>query len=546
MAPPAAKPGAASFARRNGGRALTLIALALLVLASLWLRKPGFEQGGFASHDVAGILYNGMVLERGGLPYVDTLELKAPGTFYLARVFAGPEARDIARFQVAANLWAVLALLAVAALAWRMAGRLAAVVAASLYALHDLVLDSMDANYVTWANLPQILAVGLGLEATRSASRRSRRLLWLLAGVFAGCAALAKRPSGIVLVVLLLMAGWSGWSGGRATSGSRRLWERLRARLRGVDRAAVVAVVAGFVVAHVPIASHYLARGQLGALVDGYLLSRWGLRYIGARELGWLAGVREGGWATAHFLGLPLVLAAFAIGVWLARGRLGLDAGSARLRREYAMVLVWLAATLLATSLGLRFYKGYFLAAVAPLCLLAAAPWGLLGARAPLRWPLRSLALALLVPLALRQALIVDRTRHNRTLPHDLGGRQIAAHLLANTEADDTIWVWGWHLWEVYPLTGRASASPIYKSLGILSQPNDDTWRSPGTPLRFVDSAYADRLLVDLERARPAYIVLGSTVPHRQFAGLRHLLRTHYRRDHRVRLGRVEFWRLRE
>ncbi len=77
-----------------------LVAVVVVAVASLWLRWPGFTQGGFASHDVAGILYNAMVLDRGGLPYVDTVELKAPGAFYLAGGLAGPEGRDIARFEV--------------------------------------------------------------------------------------------------------------------------------------------------------------------------------------------------------------------------------------------------------------------------------------------------------------------------------------------------------------------------------------------------------------------------------------------------------------
>ena len=99
---------------------ITIVILAAIVGASAWLRTPGFEQGGFASHDVAGILYNAMVLERGGLPYVDTLELKAPGSFYLAQWFAGGDGRDIGRFQIAANLWALASLVAVAGLGWRL------------------------------------------------------------------------------------------------------------------------------------------------------------------------------------------------------------------------------------------------------------------------------------------------------------------------------------------------------------------------------------------------------------------------------------------
>jgi hypothetical protein len=37
--------------------------------------------------------------------------------------------------------------------------------------------------------------------------------------------------------------------------------------------------------------------------------------------------------------------------------------------------------------------------------------------------------------------------------------------------------------------------------------------------------------------------VLGSTVPHRDFTELKDFLRQHYRRDHAVRIGKVQIWR---
>jgi len=538
----ASSPLAASEGRAGWAwTAATVAALALIVAASAWARMPGFIQGGFASHDVAGILYNGMVLDRGGLPYVDTVELKAPASFYLARLLAGPEARDIARFQIAANGWALASLLAVAGLAWRLWGRLGALAAAGLYAAHDAHLDSMDANYVTWANLPQILAVWLAVEAGRTRGRY-RPTLWMCAGAAAGFAALAKRPAGIVFVVVIAIALLAGAGASEA-----------RARWRDPALA-----VLGAGLAHLPFALQYLAAGQLRAFIDGYLLSKWGLRYVGAREVGLVEFVREGALASAHFLAAPLVLALFVLGWALGRTLAGRrrspdDEASSAARpgprpradelRAIAWIGLWLLATLIAASVGARFYKGYFLAVAAPACVLAAAPIGLLGRRCRLHWALRGPALALALALVARALLQLEHTRIDRARPHDRGGRIIATHLLANTAPDDTIWVWGWHLWDVYPLTGRMSASPIYKSLGILSQPNDDTWRRPATKLRFVDSPYAAALVADLDAARPAYVVFGSTVPHRDHEALHALLRAHYRRDRRVRIGRVQFWR---
>jgi hypothetical protein len=505
--------------------AITIVVLLAIVAGSAWLREPGFRQGGFASHDVAGILYNAMVLDRGGLPYVDTLELKAPGSFYLARWFAGPEARDIARFQIAANLWALATLLGVAGLGYRLWGRLGAIAAAGLYALHDANLDTMDANYVTWANLPQVLGFWLAVEAARARSSRWRPTLWLCAGAAAGLATLCKQPNGVILLTVLAMAAWPS--------------EQPEDKRRFARAIAPAYVVAGFGLAHAPIVLQYLAAGELGTLIDGYFLSRWGLRYLGARDVGLFDSLLDGGLATAHFVGLPLLLASFTLGVAIT------SRGGAE-RRAIAWLAIWLASTLFAASLGFRFYKGYFLATAAPFCLLAAAPIGLLGARCRAHWAARALGLSLAALLVGRQALVLEQVRRDRAQSHDHNGRRIAAHIVANTEPDDTIWVWGWHLWDVYPLSNRMAGSRIYKSLGILSQPNDDTWRRPATPLRFVDSEYADMLLADLDANRPAYIVLGSTVPHREFTELQRFLRAHYRRDYRLRIKSVQFWRLRE
>ncbi|MBC8068913.1 MAG: hypothetical protein IAG13_11315, partial [Deltaproteobacteria bacterium] len=101
-----------------GSRWLGALGIAFALALGVWLRWPGFTQGGFASHDVGGILYNAMVLEAGELPYVADIELKAPGSFYLAWAFAGERGTDIARLQVWANAWALASALAVAMIAW--------------------------------------------------------------------------------------------------------------------------------------------------------------------------------------------------------------------------------------------------------------------------------------------------------------------------------------------------------------------------------------------------------------------------------------------
>ena len=524
------------------------LATALIVAISAIVRRPGFTQGGLASHDVGGILYNAMLLRSGGLPYVDSVEYKAPGSFYLAALLAGPDGNDIAALQVAANGVALGSLALVAVLAWRLWGPAAAIAAAAVFALHDAHLDSMDANYVTWALLPQIAAVLVAVLADRrrraqpvpsrmsfGTSRAggtpddpgpqavpSRRSFgtWLTAGALCAAATLCKQPDGIVLVPVLAHALFGG---------QRR------------DLRSGLAVLLGFLAGHAVVGAHYLAHGQLGALVASYTGVTWGIAYIGHHaDTPPLSAAWEGLAASLYFLALPLLLAGFALA---ARPRERTPETRATLR----LLAIWSAAALVSAAVGLRFYKGYFLSALPPLCLLAAAPWGLLSAATWRRGLTRWLAAPVLALLVARAALQLHATRVDRTHPHDDGARKIAAHIARHSQPGDRIWVWGWHLWGVYAYSDRLSASPIYKTPGLLTAFDDDTWRRPSTPVQLIaDGPHAARLLRDLEAAPPIFIALGGTVPRAQFTALRRFLAARYELDRRIQVGKVELWRRRD
>lgn len=500
----------------RGASLLAALGVAVVLAASVWLRWPGFTQGGFASHDTAGILYNAMLLHDGDLPYVADIELKAPGSFYLAWALAG-DGTDIARFQVWANLWGVLGVLSVAVVAWRHLGAVAAPVAATILAACDAHLDSMDANYVTWSQLPMILAFAWAAEAARH--RGGTRLLgFVIAGGLVGATMMIKQPTGAIAVVLGACCLPHVWS--TSWPETLRDW---------------TALLVGAVLVHLPLVVHYAAHGAVAVLIESYPINRWGIGYVagGGRPSPWPIPI-EGTLATIFFLALPLTIAGFS--AWPRRER---EPG-VELRTP---LLLWSIVMIASAWVGFRFYKGYFLAAAPPLALLGAAPWGLLGALARLGAPLRVVLLAPVVLLFARQIVIDLDTRADRARPHDEGGRAVAAHLQRQLPPDARIWVWGWHLWDVYPFTHRRSASRIYKSLGLLTPPNDDTWRQAATPLVFVDGEHAALLLEDLERAPPGYIVLGSTVPHRQFTALRSLLQRDYVRDPTIKIGRLEMWR---
>lgn len=497
------------------------LAFAVVLAVSAWLRKPGFTQGGFANHDVGGIMYNGMLLAAGKLPYVDSVEFKAPGTFYLAWML-GDGGRDIAAFQVWANLFAVGSLAAVMLGAYRLWGATAGIVAGLVYGLHDLVLDTMDANYITWAQLPAVASVVVALTAIRA--RSPRWWVFACAGGLACLATLCKRPAGISLLVVVFIA--------LATAWQRPPEERGRAALRRLG-----AVVLGVGVAALPVTVHYLSAGEFGGLWRGFVLNEWGWRYVAqGSAINASAAPREALFASAYFLALPLALGAFSLG--------GLTNRKERL--VLIALLVWSGLGLASAAIGFRFYKGYYLAAAAPLSILAAAPSGLLGGTSLRRWPIRAVALLPALLLVGRQSLLVEAERKNRMHAHDLGGRAIAKRVLKVTEPGDTIWLWGWHLWDVYAFTGRLSSTRFYKTMELTTSANDSTWRHPRSALHFRDDLAAKALLEELEASPPDYIVLGSAVPVREFTALRQFLNAHYRRDRAVRLNRVQFWKRRE
>jgi hypothetical protein len=507
-----------------------LVALVAFAL-DLWMRWPGLGNVGFASHDVAGMTYNGMLIGLGELPYVDSVELKAPGGFYLAaavqKLMGGPGVASVTAFVQAANVLASGVLVLLMWMAWRAWGLPSATLAGAVYLAGSGFLDSMDANYVTWANAWAVAAVGVAW--LRQHPRELRLGSWLLVGVFAGAATLSKRPVGVVLVACGL---WVFWS----SSDQRTRLLRCLGLLGGVA------------LVHLPLLMHYASAGETRAFLEGYVFNEWGGAYVGRKAPPLWLGMREGLAATLHFMALPLALAGLSWGGRASSGRAEQD----RLEGVRCRgLLAWALLAWIATFVGWRFYKGYFVPLLPPLALLAAHPSGVLSllTRAKQSRRARVVLAAAIIGLGFlgtRQALLVHAMRMDRARPHDVGGRRIADYLGTKLEEGDRIWVWGWHLWDVYTYTGTPSASRIYKSLGLLTPPNDDTWRGGGSRLRFVDGAPAKTLLEDFAEHPPAFIVLGSTVPQREFKALRSLLRRDYQRVRGPRIGKVQYWERKE
>ncbi len=454
-----------------------------MALVALALRWPALAYRGFVNHDVGGILYESMLLRAGGLPYVDALEMKAPLAFFLAAAgLAGPSGRDVAAFQLAETAVAVVA-----------------------YLLGAPVLDSMDANYVTWALPP---AFGAAVASARAAEAGSGRAFGL-AGALAVLAGLARRQAACVALAVV--------------------WAVLRRPERRGPAAAAAAV--GALLALVPFWLPYAASGHGRAFFEGVFANPWGVAYVGRIPFSAVEAVR----ATAFFLAWPLAVA--LVGIGAGRGCAAPRAGG----RTAEAMAVFAAAAIPAAWVGGRFYKGYWLIAYLPACYLAGAAWARIFGAGTVRLR-RTVAVAVFVALGLRQAAAWLQVARERRIVRDRPQRRLSAFVERTTRPDDRIWCWGWHLWGIYALAGRLSASRIYKGLGLLTEPNDDTWRKPQGRLRFRDGPAARALLEDFARTPPAVVLLGGTVPRTEFAALRSFLREGYRLDRTVRVGRVEVW----
>ncbi|RMG99017.1 MAG: hypothetical protein D6705_04300 [Deltaproteobacteria bacterium] len=372
------------------------------------------------------------------------------------------------------------------------------------YLLVAPVLDSMDANYVTWALPP---ALGAVLAAVRGGT--SGRLRWFAVAGASLCWAVLARRQGIFVIVPVAVAAY----GGAAP------WGR-----------AILAAVAGGVGALLPFEVHYALRGHPWAFVEGVVFNPWGYAYVSTVTFDPHEALR----ATAFFLAWPLAVALLSLGAGRGPSRPS--------RRVFGSVAVaYLVAAVAAAWVGGRFYKGYFLMAAPAACFVAGIGWDRIAAPGAVRWR-RWIAAFVFLLLGGRQAVLWSNVAQERGIVRDRAQRRLAERVARTTGPGDRIWCWGWHLWGVYALSGRLSASRIYKGLGLLTEPHADTWRTPAPRLVFRDGPAARMLLEDFRATPPAVVILGSTVPHRDFHDLRRFLRDGYRRDPSVRMGRLEVW----
>jgi hypothetical protein len=490
------------------------VTLALGVVAFIGVRLHVLDDD-FPNPDIAGIVYNAELLLRGGLPYVDTIEIKPPGAFELAALSIALLGRSLESLQLVFALWLALGAWAVGWAARAVhadddAARWSATVAT---AVALVAMGMFSYNYSGWMTPASAIAVGAGLRGLRS----DRRAWSFVAGA-ATCLAVLTIQRAVVLVALLPCL----W-----------LWAR-KVGLPGARWSVVLVWIAGGVLMATVVAMPWLLAGRLDALVRG--IAPWSVArdYADASSGGSIGVLPAAAWQLLRVF-------------WFAVGLVAVTAIASAIDRDrherfasWIPGVAWLALSIVAAGIGgMRFYLHYLVQYAPALGLLAAHPALIRGLRARDRVVVVVVGLlvaAQLVEIGLgrghRYEAMARRLRDGRTAAQAAG-----AHIRERTTVDATVMVWGWTAWPVYYWSERSSATRVYKPLGTLTTFNTNTEFGQGTGPVFRPGPIADEVIADFDRAPPSYFVYSpsmilafgaQTDPLDDFTALRERLRADY------------------
>jgi len=498
--------------RGDDARRRSAVIVALGVVAFLGERLHVLDDE-FPNPDIAGIVYNAELLLRGGLPYVDTVEIKPPGAFELAALSIAMLGRSLESLQLVYGLWLLVGAWAVGWAAQAVyaddgATRRESTAIAAMVAL--VAMGMFSYNYSGWMTPASAIAVGAALRGLRA-----NRLQWSVLAGAGACLAVMTIQRAVVLALVLAIV----W-----------LWAR-RQKLPGARWTAVLAWIVGALAMALVVAMPWIAAGRLGTLIAA--LAPWSV----ARDY---SSASSGGLTV-----LPSVARQLVVVFWFPLGVVAL-AGYAAVRERrggwapWIPGVAWLLLSIVAAGIGgSRFYLHYLVQYAPALGLLAGHPALLRRVHARDR-----VLAAVLGALVLAQLVEIGRGRGHRyeAMARRLqGGRTAAqsagAHIRERTPASATVMAWGWTAWPIYYWSERRSATRVYKPLGTLTTFNTNTEFGSGAGPVFRPGPIADEVIADFDREPPAYFVYSPSMvdafgarpdPLEQFTELRERLEADY------------------
>jgi hypothetical protein len=461
-----------------------------LLLCHTAAHLHGVLHPAFRNLDVAGIVYNARLLLSGRLPYVDSIEIKPPAAFILfAPWLAIGGMRAVWIFSI---VWATATSLATGWLGGCCWGKRWQSWVALLHAGGAILAAEGDINYSFWMTLP--LTLSAGCSAVALGTRKSTELatLWLGAGAFLALAILV-RPSAASLLLLMAVA---------------CLIEVRHARWRRLGLL-VSTAACGALIVILLVGLPFMQNGNLDAVLSGYSNVR---RYASDSVTSIVSGA--GGRWPATFIGLQCLPEQLPVGhILLSLALLPLGRFSRREDRRRLAFVAWTfgISVLIGITLTLRFFahdNGPLWAAYAILVMRPSSIVGRLIVHLD-QWRGRaSMASFMLGAVATLSSLqrMIWQTRFMQN--NDDRVADLCSRIEPYLGRRDTVLAWGWSAWGVYEHCQRWAPGPVFKDLTNVTTVNTNTCNRGYEPMRFRRGPLADRYLKDLERGRPALILI--------------------------------------
>ncbi len=467
-----------------------LLLIGCVLLCHTAAHLHGIWHPAFRNLDVAGIVYNARLLLAGKLPYVDSIEIKPPGAFILfAPWLALGGLRGVWIFSV---FWAAGTSLATGWLAGCCWGKRWSSWVALLHASGAVLASEGDINYSFWMTLPLALSAASAAQALTTQKRANFLWLWFSAGAFLTFAVLIRPSAAPLLLLFAVIAG---------AELRRRAWARV-----GLLS---VAAIAGAIVVTALVALPFMQNGKFDAVISGYANVR---RYANDSVTSIVTGA--GGRWPATFIGLQCLPEQLPIShILLALALLPLGRFSREEDRRPLSFVAWSfgLSVLFGITLTLRFFAHDNAPLWSAFAILVMRPSSIVGRyvqnlsvrRGRASWA--AFLIGAFATLSSVQGLIWQTTfmQNNDDRVADLCAR-IGPHLGAR----DTVLAWGWSAWGVYEHCRRWAPGPVFKDLTNVTTVNTNTCNRGYEPMRYRSGPLADRYLADLERGRPALIVV--------------------------------------
>ncbi len=520
-----------------------LIVLIGICLISFYLRSTALYNDHFHNEDAAGILYSADLLLKGGLPQVDTVDMKAPGSFYLVAFWWKIFGRSMWQTQLLAIIWSILSTLGIGFSLWTLYGqkqyqsfqipiRFLSILGMLIYTLFSPNTDSMDINYNSWMITPYIWSFAFILYAVQLIRNeqapeqlRYAPILWIvLSGMFLVWGALMKHQGSFLLPAFLFY-----------------LYHQPYRFLL------MLSLGFGMGLGFLPLFVHYYQHGHLIVILKNYFLSESGWRYVKEQQL-WsdrFLGLYDGLLGVFLFTGFVAILSVLSIILYM-RIYKNLQAKS---HQDFIFLIILSIMSFGGVAVGWRFFKGYYLQLFAPLILLALHPitlrwlWDQIRNFTQFKVSQKSMIILLIMTLLTSfgyesKSLVAQRKQRRGPLHLPaVQSKQVGLWIKKNSKPEDQIWVWGRWAWPVYFYSQKMSATRYFKNLGVLTTQLTNTWRRGTKPTKFDPNTPWVSAINELQAFSPKWIAIAQNESYQDFKALKDLLRQKYQKRTPQQIG---------